>query len=225
MNTELTQVEKDKLVGETRDLVARAKELTIVTEQDNTAALTLTAIYKKQIKVCKEVLRPTEEALKASKDAFNGLWDLMITPLEVGVKIIGEKSGDFMLAENRRRAELQRIEDEKVAVAQRKIDDAYAARCAKAAVDNKPLPVAPVIVPQRTIAAVYTPPGTSQQEYWSAEVISLMDLCKAVVEGKAKSDCIIANMPYLNGVAKLDKKEGIILPGVLGKKRIGSTQR
>ena len=222
---ELTQVEKDKLVGETRDLVARAKELTIATEQDNLAALNLTAVYKKQIKVCKEVLRPTEEALKASKEAFNGLWDLMITPLEAGVKIIGAKSGDFLLAENRRRAELQRVEDEKVAAAQRKIDEAYAAKCAKAEAANKPAPVAPVVLAPRVVAAVSLPPGTNSQEYWSAEVTSIVDLCKAIVEGRADKDCVMGNMPYLNGMAKLKKVEGQILPGVIYKMRIGATQR
>lgn len=222
---ELTEVEKDKLVGETRDLVARAKELTIATEQDNLAALNLTAVYKKQIKVCKEVLRPTEEALKASKEAFNGLWDLMITPLEAGVKIIAGKSGDFLLVESRRRAELQRVEDEKAAAAQRKLDEAYAAKCAKAEAANKLAPVAPVVLAPRIVAAVSAPAGTTYQEYWGAEITSIPQLCAAIVEGKADPDCVVGNMPYLNGLAKLKKLEGQILPGVIGKKRIGSTQR
>lgn len=54
---------------------------------------------------------------------------------------------------------------------------------------------------------------------WSAEVTSLMYLCQAVASGKADLSCITANITYLNGMAKLKKLEGYIVPGVLGKKK------
>ena len=226
MTTELTQVEKDKLVGETRDLVARAEGILITTEMENTQAATLTATLKGEIKRRKGILAPTKAALDASKAAYNGLVSMMIDPLDEAVKIITVKIGGYVQAENARRAQLQAIEDAKVAELQRKEDERVAKLQAKAELSGKPIPeVAPRIIPQRTVAAVRAPNGTSYVEYWSAEVISIMDLCDAIADGQADLDCVTGNMPYLNGLAKLKKVEGTLLPGVTAKKRIGTTQR
>lgn len=241
---EITVEQQEQIKAETHDLVVRATELIIVTERDNTKAATLTATIKAELKKRKasDLYLKTKESKDAAKSAFDSLEEIMIDPLNEAVKIITPKIGAFVQAENRRRAELQRIEDARVAAlqakedakaaeAQRKADEAYAAKCAKAALANKPTPVAPapvaapVIVPQRTIAAVSAPTNTTYRDNWSAKVIDIKALCAAVVAGTVDSMSVKGDGVYLNGLAKLKKIEGEIAPGVIGVKIISTTQR
>lgn len=223
---EITVEQQEQIKAETHDLVTRAEGIVIKTEMENTQAATLTATLKGEIKRRKGILAPTKAALDASKAAYNGLVGMMIDPLDEAVKIITTKIGGYVQAENARRAQLQAIEDAKVAELQRKEDERIAKIQAKAEAAGKPIPeIAPKIIPQRTVAQVSAPAGTAYMEYWSAEITSLMDLCKAIVEGKADPMCVMGNMPYLNGMAKLKKVEGSIIPGVIAKKRTGTSQR
>ena len=109
LSTEITPEVKAKLEVDTRDLVARAESMEIKTEQTNTEAAKFTAMLKGEIKNRKAILAPTKAALDAQKAAYNGLVEMMIDPLDDCVKIITGKIGAFVMAENARRAELQRI--------------------------------------------------------------------------------------------------------------------
>ena len=244
MTNELTTQEQERIKEETHSLVVQAQGLAIKTEMDNTKAAQLTAAIKAEIKTRKasDMYTTAKESKDASKRAFDSLEAMLIDPLKEAVEIITPKIGAFVQAENARRAQLQAIEDakvaeaqrkadEKAAKAQRKADEAYAAKCAKAAELNKPAPVAPayvpppVIVPRKVIAAVSAPGGTTYREYWSAEVISIRELNAAISKGIVDDDCVIGNMPFLNNLADQKKIEGVVIPGVLFKKRTGTSQR
>jgi len=224
--TEITVEQREKLEVETRDFVARATTIAIKNEIDNTQAATLTAALKGEIKRRKGILAPTKAALDASKAAYKGLVDLLITPMESSVDIITQKIGAFVQAENARRAELQAIEDAKVAALQAKEDERVAKLQAKAEAAGKPAPdIAPKIIPQRVVAAVTAPAGTTYTTYWSAKVTDIKALCAAVAAGTVDDIFVTGNQTALNGHAKIKRIEGEILPGVVGVKTMGTSQR
>jgi len=242
MENEITVEQQEKIKAETLDLVAQAQGIKIVTEMENTKAATLTAQFKAEIKRRKTILAPTKAALDASKAAYAGLVTLMIDPLDDAVKIITGKIGAFVAAENAHRAELQRKEDlrvaelqakadAKAAEAQRIADEKFAEAQRKAALANKPPPVAPkyvpppVIIPQRVVASVAAPAGTSYITHYSAKVVDIKALCAAVAAGQVDDIFVMGNMATLNGHAKIKKMEGQIMPGVVGVKTISTQQR
>ena len=228
MTSIITTQEQERIKEETHSLVVQAQCLVIKTEMDNTKAAQLTAAYKAEIKKRKasELYTKTEEAKKAAASAFKALTELMIDPLTDSVDIITEKIGVFYKAETARRAQLQAIEDAKVAEAQRKEDERIAKMTAKAEAAGKPTPIIePRIIPQRVIASVSAPAGTTYREYWSSEVTDIKALCAAVAAGTADVSFVVGNPVALNAWAKKKKIEGEILPGVVGKKTIGTTQR
>lgn len=65
----------------------------------------------------------------------------------------------------------------------------------------------PVVLERPKIA------GESTREVWRAEVTDLIELARAVGEGKASPECLLPNMPVLNGQARA-LKGSLQLPGV-----------
>jgi hypothetical protein len=228
MTSELTTQEQERIKEETHSLVVQAQGLVIKTEMDNTKAAQLTAAYKAEIKKRKasELYTKTEEAKKAAASAFKALTELMIDPLTDSVDIITEKIGIFYKEETARRAQLQAIEDAKVAKAQRKEDERIAKITAKAEAAGKVAPVIePKIIAARVIAAVSAPGGTTYRDNWSAKVTDIKALCAAVVAGAVDVSYVQGNDVALNSWAKLKKVEGEIFPGVIGVKTITTSQR
>lgn len=225
---ELTTQEQERIKEETHSLVVQAQGLVIKTEMDNTKAAQLTAAYKAEIKKRKasELYTKMEEAKKSSAAAFKSLVELMIDPLTDSVDIITEKIGIFYKQETARRAQLQAIEDAKVAEAQRKEDERIAKLTAKAEAAGKPVPVIePKIIPARVIASVSAPAGTTYRENWSAKVMDIKALCAAVAAGTVDVSYVQGNDVALNSWAKLKKVEAEIFPGVMGVKTITTSQR
>ena len=239
---EITEEVKQELAIKTTDIMTVANGFLITNEMENTQAATVMAGWKQEKKRRIEIFAPSKKATKNAYDEVRKLEAAAVDPIDDAIRIVDIKVGAFVQAENRRRAELQRIEDakvaelqrkadEKAAEAQRKAEEAYAAKCAKAEAANKPPPMAPapvaaaVIVPQRVIAAVSAPAGTTYREYWSAKIVDIKALCAAVAAGTADASFVCGTEVALNGWAKLKKVEGAILPGVIGVKTVGTSQR
>lgn len=55
--------------------------------------------------------------------------------------------------------------------------------------------------------------GESTREVWRAEVTDIVELARAVAEGKVSAECLLPNMPVLNGQARA-LKATLNLPGV-----------
>ena len=70
-----------------------------------------------------------------------------------------------------------------------------------------------VVVVTPTVTAPETPEGVSYRDDWYAEVPDIKILCKAIAEGKAPVNYIMANMPVLNKQAKATK-DMLKVPGV-----------
>ncbi len=226
----MTPETEEQVRQEISVLVSNAQSLVIKTEQENTAALTLTANYKAEIKRRKamDVYVKAEESKRSATSAFKALVELMIDPLTDSVDIIVQKVGQFTKAENLRRAEIQRQEDERVAAAQRKEDERVAEIQRKAAAANKPPPVITpkFIPPARTVAAVSAPAGTSLPTRWSAKVVDPMLFLQAVLAGEEPITSIEILLPVYNAKATAIKKENAeIAPGIIAVSKIGAMSR
>jgi len=113
-----------------------------------------------------------------------------------------------------RAAEAERIRSEQ----QKKLDDAKIAVAAQlekngnkeeaAAVRGTPVMAAPV-----TIEAPKVEGLKGFRDLWSAEVVSMKELCKAIAEGKAPTTLVVPNSSALNAMAKASKNE-LQIPGV-----------
>ena len=78
------------------------------------------------------------------------------------------------------------------------------------AILEDPVHVAPVIVPKATPKLHG---GPVYREVWAAEVLNIRELCKAVADGSASTECIQANMTVLNRMATA-LKATMKVPGV-----------
>ncbi len=137
-------------------------------------------------------------------------------------------------AEEKRRAEQRRIQQEeeearrveeqrKKAAAEKlrlaqEAEEAGKTEEAEKILDQVPLaPEAPA--PRPTPApSTYVPPpvkatGASTRKNWSAKVVNMRDLCKAIAEGLVPPDYVEGNMTVLNALARKNK-ESFDIPGV-----------
>lgn len=153
--------------------------------------------------------------------------------------IIKGKIGAFVEKQEQKAAEVRRKQQEDQRVAeerQRKIDEANSKKAADllaagktkqaekvmAAADAAPrieaTPIAPIAEPVKV-------KGLSTKKNWKAEVTNLVALCKAVGEGKVQPYMVEANMPALNKMAAMAKKEDIGIAGVVGTYTTGVSTR
>lgn len=73
---------------------------------------------------------------------------------------------------------------------------------------------AEIVTSAPTVQAPVSVSGISTRTTYSAQVDSLLDLVKAVAEGKAPLECIEANTKFLGAQARAFKKAGPLFPGV-----------
>lgn len=86
--------------------------------------------------------------------------------------------------------------------------EALQAQAAAAALTAQVVTVVPEVEAQAKVA------GISGRVSYSAEVIDLLELVKAVAAGKAPIECVLADTKFLNAQARAFKKEGQLFPGV-----------
>lgn len=223
---EITEEVKQELAVKTNDIVTVANGFLIKNEMDNNKAATIMGEWKQEKKRRIEIFAPSKKATKNAYDEVRKLEAAAIDPIDDAIRIVDSKVGSFVQLENAKRAQLQAIEDAKVAEAQRKEDERIAKLMAKAEEAGKPAPViVPKVIPQRVIAEVSAPAGTTYREYWKASVTDIKALCAAVAAGTADASFVTGNEVALNSWAKMKKVEGQILPGVVGIKTTGTSQR
>jgi DNA-binding transcriptional regulator YbjK len=135
--------------------------------------------------------------------------------------------------EKRRQEELDRLKAESDAEQERLLEAAMAAEAAgnteqaerlteaavsvseavlqeAAVIASEPVAVAPIVV-QKAVPKLQG--GPVFREVWAAEVTDIKALCRAVAEGRASTECVMANMPVLNRMASA-LKATMNVPGV-----------
>lgn len=123
------------------------------------------------------------------------------------------KAEEVRLAEIARKEEEERRLQEAIAAeeeAKRKGATTEEAEAEAEAIIEQPVYVPPLVVPKATPKLQG---GPVYREVWAAEVIDIKALCRAVADGKASPECVMANMPALNRLA-VALKATMNIPGV-----------
>lgn len=114
-------------------------------------------------------------------------------------RVEAQRQMDILAAEATSRKELKAIEAQRATVVEAAVDEAKA----------QPLPA----VRYEVQPVIYKAGGVSTIASYEAEVVSIKDLCLAVAEGRISTECVLANMPVLNRLAKA-MKTTFDIPGV-----------
>jgi len=131
------------------------------------------------------------------------------------IKETGSKAAAWMRAEKAKADEVRRIAEE---AARREAEEAQI-RAAEALQSeglfaaSEAVLDAPVVTQKVEVAMPEKSDGVSYRDVWGAEVVSLMELVKAVAAGKAPLNAIQANESYLGQWARMSKGTES-LPGV-----------
>lgn len=191
-----------------RQIKALAKEV----EEKRTA---ITGPLNKAVKAVNDLFRAPTEYLEAAEKSLKAAILTYTTEQE---RIAAEAR---RLAEQQARAERDRLTAE---AAQK--EAALAAAVAQgndASIEQAQAEMfAAVVVSQAvTVTPIASAPsratGISSRTTYAAEVTDLMELVKAVAEGKAPIQCLAADVKFLNAQAKAFKRDGELYPGVVGK--------
>lgn len=166
---------------------------------------------------------PIDDASKKQRQATIAQGKIVDDPLDYVIKVTGSKQGAW------REAELARVAEEKrkaEAIARKAAEDA-AMQAAEALQDAgmsaaaEAVLEAPIVVPKIEIATPAPTNGEYYRKSYSAEVVNLAELVKAVAEGKVPLYYLEANQTALNSAMRESKGQAII-PGV---KSVGSTSQ
>jgi len=131
------------------------------------------------------------------------------------IKETGSKAAAWMRAEKAKADEVRRIAEE---AARREAEEAQI-RAAEALQSeglfaaSEAVLDAPVVTPKVEVAMPEKADGVSYRDIWSAEVVCLSELVKAVAAGTAPLNAIMANETYLGQWARMSKGTES-LPGV-----------
>ena len=194
---------------------AKADAIAVVDQASYDAANALNEAAYKEKKAFHVWFDPIDDASKKSRQAVIAQGKKIDEPLDYVIKITGNKAAAWMRAEQARIAEEKRKAEE---IARKAAEEAALAAAEKLAADGMTAAAdavlsAPVVTPKIEVAEPTKAEGVSYREQFSAEVVDLMTLVKAVAEGKAPVCYLTADMTALNGWARSTKGTASI-PGV-----------
>lgn len=204
MNDIIPQEVKQELQTQGDGLNAKITGLIIADEKGNTeATLLLKSVKEMRIKI-EDTFKPAVSSAKKAYDEARALRDTFLKPVENSEALLRQKIGAFVQAENKRLADIAAAEakerEKEIRRAERKAERTGA-------------PVVLPPTPAPIVTKVSTPAGVSHTVRWSAEVTDIKALCKAVADGKAMPELVLANMPALNKLAQM-AKGNLSIPGV-----------
>jgi len=210
-------VSLDVIRQEGQGLLAEIEAIAICDAESFAVAddyLTAVKTYRKRVA---EITGPTIKAAQASLAAARAQHAALDEAAEAAEKALKKKLTDYDAEQRRLAAEAARaaqVERERLEREQRAAERA-------AALAATPTAGVAVVVPPAP-AAVFVPPapvevprasGLSFRDNWSAEVVDLMALARAVVEGTVPIDAIAPGMTWLNASART-LKSTLAIPGV-----------
>jgi hypothetical protein len=210
-----------KIEPEVTEVINRMPNFPIITKQEEAGVVSnylndVVALRKR----ITEFFRPDiDKAHELHKSLLAKMKQVDSAPAQVESKFRSMIS-DWLRRERERVAAKQRQLDEearKKALAEAKKEGD--AKTAKAIETGKI-----AVVSERAPEPVAKVEGVTTREYFSAEVIDLMALVKAVAAGKAPLEYLTANQSGLNGVMRATKGQAVI-PGVRAKREDGIMKR
>lgn len=216
MDLQVIENEKGKEIAErVVSIKAKADAIVVSSQETYDAADALNKSARDEKKAFHAWFDPIDEASKKARQAVIAQGNSIDEPLDYVIRATGDKQAAWFRAEQARIVEEKRIaedaarkaaEDAAVKVAE-ELHAAGLSDAAEAALD------APVVVPRIDIAGPEKADGVSFRTTYSAEVVNLLELVKAVAAGKIPVSYLTADMTALNGWARSTKGTDTI-PGV-----------
>lgn len=209
-----------ELEGQALTWPERAREVSIATEADyEAAAELLTAIKALRGKIAESYDPIIKAAHRAHKEAVSAKKKVEEPLAEAEREIKGRMAAWYEEQERQRREEQRRLEEE---ARRREEDERLAeAEALEAAGDSDGAERA-LSEESPVLATAPAPPpprakGVAMRETWSAEVVDLMALVRAVADGTAPATLVQANTTALNGMAR-SLRGDMKVPGVRVRK-------
>jgi len=223
MTTALTVAGNIPLPEFDATFASKAEQLLVNIQDYDIDSTEVRAMADKDLADAKLLLKRVEETRKAQKapyadaaKAVDSYYDTAKTLLNEAItaitpkilaydrKLAEERAAAQRAAEEAARAERERLEREAAAATKAGNEDTAAALEMAATMVQAP------VIATRVDKAEQS---TSVRENWSAEVVDLMELVKAVAAGKVSINAIEPNATWLNGQARLEKSK-LAIPGV-----------
>lgn len=213
-NEIVSNEKKQELEKQSINLTEQATSLVIQNEADNSnATLILKSIKSMRVSI-NDTFKPAVQSAKKAYDEARDLRDKFLKPVADAEFTLRQKVGAFVLAENRRLAELAEIEAKK--------QEKEIKKAEKKAEKTGEAVVLPAAAPIKT--KVTSQAGISHTVRWSAEVTDIVALCKAVVAGKVIPEVISPNMTVLNKLAQVSKDK-LNIAGVKAVSKVSTSVR
>lgn len=196
-------------------LKEQADAVIVSNREEYDAALTIDQKARETKNAFHEWFDPIDEASKKQRQTTIAQGKKIDEPLDYVVKTISRKTSAWYAAEQARIREEQRKAEE---IARKAAEDA--ALSAAEELEKSGMTAAadailetPVSMPKVYVPVFEKPQGVSYRKQYSAEVVSLLDLVKAVASGKVPVSYLMANATALNSWARSTKGTDSI-PGV-----------
>jgi hypothetical protein len=200
MNEIITQEVKTELETRNTSLTERVLSLVVSDDKINNEATTLLKSVKEMRTRIEDTFRPAVSDAKKAYDSARGLRDTFLKPVESAEAALRGKISAYVQAENARLEAIAAAEAKK-----RESEIRKAERKAEKTGQPIVLPTAPAAVAVK-VAGTY-------MERWTAQVVDLKALCKAVANGTAPTEAIMPNMTFLNRQA-ISYKGNLQIAGV-----------
>lgn len=215
MDIEVIETKEQEIEAKVLDIKAKADAIAVTDKASYEAANALNLAAYQEKKAFHVWFDPIDEASKKARQATIAQGKKIDEPLDYVIKTTGNKAATWMRAEQARIAEEKRKQEE---AARKAAEDAALAAAEKLAAEGMTAAAdavlsTPVATVKVDIAAPEKADGVSYRDAYSAEVVDLMTLVKAVAEGKAPISYLEANTTALNGWARATKGAEA-LPGV-----------
>ena len=196
-------------------LKSKVDSLTVVDQASYEAANAINAEAYRLRKAFHEWFDPIDDASKKQRQATIAQGKKIDEPFDYVIKVTGSKASAWIRAEEEKARETKRIAEE---AARKAAEDAQlkaAEELQAAGLTNAATAIldAPVVIPKVSVDEPAKAEGVYYTDRYSAEVVDLMSLVKAVAEGKAPISAVCANEVYLGQWARMSKGAESI-PGV-----------
>lgn len=212
---ELPSDKSMEIAAKVVDIKAKADAIAVVDQASYDAADALNKAARDEKKAFHVFFDPIDETSKKQRQAVIAQGKAVDEPLDYVIKVTGDKQAAWYRKEQARIAEEKRAAEEAARKAAEEAALAAAAELADAgmtAAADAALE-APVVVPKIDIAGPEKAEGVSFRTTYSAEVVNLLELVKAVAAGSIPVSYLTADMTALNGWARSTKGTDTI-PGV-----------
>jgi len=214
---ELQVIDEKPSEAESKALALKSKvdSLTVTDQASYDMANAINAAAYEGKKNFHKWFDPIDDSSKKQRQATIAQGKKIDEPFDYVIKVTGSKAAAWIRAEEERTAEEKRKAE---AIARKAAEDAQlaAAEALQAeGLTNAATAIleAPVVIPKVSVEGPVKAEGTTYTDRYSAEVVDLMALVKAVAEGKAPASAICANEAWLGQWARLTKGTEA-MPGV-----------